>query len=69
MQLLAILFTTVCIAVCRSKAKKLNRNVISWTVFAFFLPLIAIIWIQFMKKEGLYKADVRLEKDENLLDD
>ena len=34
---------------CVSKAGKLNRNTLRWGLFAFFIPILAIIWIQFMK--------------------
>jgi hypothetical protein len=35
--------------VCSSKASSLNRNAGSWGVFGFIAPIIAMIWIQFMK--------------------
>jgi hypothetical protein len=35
--------------VCSSKASKLNRNAGTWGVFGFAMPIIAMIWIQFMK--------------------
>jgi hypothetical protein len=42
---------------CSKTAGELNRNKTGWGVFGFFLPIIAVIWIQFMKpiidwKEG-----------------
>jgi hypothetical protein len=35
--------------VCSSKASSLNRNAGGWGVFGFALPILAMIWIQFMK--------------------
>jgi hypothetical protein len=35
--------------VCSSKASSLNRNAGGWGVFGFVLPILAMIWIQFMK--------------------
>lgn len=32
---------------CVNRAKKLNRSETGWGLFGFFLPLIALIWIQF----------------------
>ncbi|WP_417334645.1 hypothetical protein [Halarcobacter sp.] len=37
------------IFVCASKAKELNRNQVGWGIFGFAMPIIAMIWIQFMK--------------------
>lgn len=34
---------------CVNKAGKLTRNKGGWGFFGFFLPIIALIWIQFMK--------------------
>ncbi len=34
---------------CVNKARKLNRNVWGWGIFGFLLPIVALIWIQFMK--------------------
>ena len=34
---------------CFNKAKDLNRSKSGWGVFGFFIPLLAIIWIQFIK--------------------
>jgi hypothetical protein len=37
------------IVVCSNKAKELNRNSVGWGFFGFFSPIVAMIWIQFMK--------------------
>ena len=47
---------------CANKAKSLNRSSWGWGLFGFFLPIIAIIWIQFMKPK------VDWEKDNTTLD-
>jgi hypothetical protein len=39
---------------CVDKAKQLNRNPIGWGFFAFFFPIIATIWIQFMSPKQLW---------------
>ena len=43
--ILRIIITIYCI----NRARKLNRNVWGWGIFGFFLPIVALIWIQFMK--------------------
>lgn len=43
--LISLIFRIAAVFICRSRAKKLNRNVLNWSLFGFFLPLIAIIWI------------------------
>lgn len=35
--------------VCSSKAKKLNRDTISWGIFGFVAPVIAMIWVNCIK--------------------
>jgi hypothetical protein len=35
--------------VCSSKARSLNRNSGAWGLFGFMMPIIAMIWVQFMK--------------------
>ena len=37
---------------CVSQAKQLGRSQVGWGVFGFLLPIVAIIWIQFMKPIG-----------------
>ncbi len=34
---------------CASKAGSLNRNQWGWGFFGFVMPIIAMIWISFMK--------------------
>lgn len=35
--------------VCSSKAKDLNRSVGGWGFFGFFMPIVAMIWINCLK--------------------
>ena len=35
--------------VCSNKAKELNRSTGGWGLFGFLIPILAMIWIQFMK--------------------
>ena len=39
---------------CVNKAGQLNRSKGGWGVFGFFLPIIALIWIQFMKPKMVW---------------
>lgn len=58
----------VCVWGCNKRAKDLNRNPIGWVIFAVLSPVLAIIWIQFMKPVGLKPGGSRL-KNEDVLDD
>ena len=40
---------------CVNKAGELNRSKGGWGVFGFFLPIIALIWIQFMKPKMVWE--------------
>ena len=42
---------------CIDKAKELNRSRIGWGIFAFFIPILALIWIQFMKPKMEWKYE------------
>ena len=35
--------------VCVNKAKELNRSTGGWGFFGFFMPIIAMIWVNCMK--------------------
>ena len=44
------LLLSVCGAfVCSDKAKKLNRDSTAWGLFGFFLPIVAMIWVNCVK--------------------
>lgn len=40
---------------CVNKAEELNRSKVGWGIFGFFLPIIAIIWIQFIKPKMIWE--------------
>ena len=35
--------------VCSNKAKELNRNTGGWGFFGFFMPIVAMIWVNCLK--------------------
>lgn len=43
------IFRIVVTILCVNKAAELNRSKTNWGCFGFIFPLLAIIWIQFMK--------------------
>lgn len=47
--LIGLIIRIIGVVVCVNKAKELNRSEVGWGFFGFFLPIIAMIWIQFMK--------------------
>ena len=48
-------------AVCSNKAKELNRNTFGWGIFGFLLPIIAMIWVQFMKPVVVWENETETE--------
>lgn len=56
-RVLSGVFRIIITIICVKKAKKLNRNAFGWGVFGLFLPLIAIIWIQFMKPKTRWEEE------------
>ena len=48
--------------VCSSKATELNRSSGGWGTFGFFMPIVAMIWIQFMKPVMVWDSNVDLNK-------
>ncbi len=56
------IFMIIVTMFCISKARDLNRSQLNWGVLGFVFPLLAIIWIQFMKNkiawpESKYRAN------------
>jgi hypothetical protein len=47
--ILGLVLRIVGAVVCSNKAKELNRSTGGWGFFGFMLPILAMIWIQFMK--------------------
>ena len=48
--------------VCSNKAKELNRSTGGWGFFGFTSPIVAMIWIQFMKPIMVWDSNVDLNK-------
>jgi hypothetical protein len=48
---------------CSGKAEKLNRSTGGWGFFGFLLPLLAIIWIQFMKPVMEWDKNINASND------
>ncbi len=52
-----ILITVYCV----NKAKQLNRSEFGWGIFGFFFPIIALIWIQFMKPRMQWEQNPEID--------
>jgi len=50
------------VIVCSDKAKELNRSTGGWGFFGFVSPILAMIWIQFMKPVMVWDSNVDLNK-------
>jgi len=48
--------------VCINKATKLNRSTGGWGFFGFVSPILAIIWIHFMKPVMKWDENVNINK-------
>lgn len=50
---------------CSNKAGQLNRSKGGWGFFGFMAPILAMIWIQFMKPIMVWQEniDINLDKD------
>jgi hypothetical protein len=46
--ILLILRIVICVVVVKQAQKK-NRSAVGWGIFAFFLPIVAWIWISCLK--------------------
>ena len=44
--------------VCSNKARELNRNTSGWGFFGFISPILAMIWIQFMKPVMVWEKNL-----------
>jgi hypothetical protein len=47
--IIQLILRIVGLVVCSNQAKSLNRSAGGWGFFGFASPIIAMIWIQFMK--------------------
>lgn len=53
LQLIFLIARIIITVYCVKKAGDLNRSKGGWGTFGFLLPLLAIIWIQFMKPKRI----------------
>ena len=44
-----LILSIVGAVVCSNRAKELNRSTGSWGFFGFFMPIIAMIWVNCLK--------------------
>jgi hypothetical protein len=51
--------------VCSNKAKELNRSTGGWGFFGFISPIIAMIWIHFMKPVMVWDSNVDINKNKD----
>lgn len=51
------------IVVCASKATKLNRSSFGWGFFGFVMPVLAMIWIQFMKPIMKWDENINIKNN------
>ena len=58
LMILGLVLRIVGAIVCSNKAKTLNRDPRGWGIFGFFSPILAIIWIQFMKPIMIWERNV-----------
>ena len=61
MQLILLIVRIGITVYCANKAGELNRSKTGWGFFAFFLPLIALISIQFAKPIMVWDRNVPLQ--------
>ena len=50
------------VVVCSNKAKELNRSTGGWGFFGFISPIIAMIWIQFIKPVMVWDRNLDLNE-------
>ena len=60
--ILGLILRIVGAVVCSNKAKELNRSTGGWGFFGFISPIVAMIWIQFMKPIMVWDSNVDLNK-------
>lgn len=60
--ILGLILRIVGAVVCSRKANELNRSTGGWGFFGFISPILAIIWIQFMKPIMVWDSNIDLNK-------
>jgi hypothetical protein len=63
--ILGLVLRIVGAVVCSNKAKELNRSTGGWGFFGFISPIIAMIWIQFMKPVMVWDSNVDINKNQD----
>lgn len=63
--ILGLVLRIVGAIVCSNKAKELNRSTGGWGFFGFISPIIAMIWIQFMKPVMIWDSNVEINKTQS----
>ena len=54
------------VIVCSNKAKELNRSAGGWGFFGFISPILAMIWIQFMKPVMVWDSNIDLNNSTDI---
>jgi hypothetical protein len=52
--LILLILRVIITIYCVNKAAKINRSKIWWGIFGFIFPIIAFIWIQFIKPKYIW---------------
>lgn len=65
LMIIQFILRIVGVIVCVNKAKELNRSTGGWGIFGFIFPIIAMIWIQFMKPIMKWDENVSFHNKEN----
>lgn len=60
--IVVLILRVVGVIVCVNKAKELNRSAGGWGFFGFVSPILAMIWIQFMKPVMKWDENVKIDK-------
>lgn len=60
--ILILILRIVGVLVCVNKAKELNRSTGGWGFFGFISPILAMIWIQFMKPVTTWDKNVDINE-------
>ena len=60
--IIQLVLRIVGVVVCVNKAKELNRSAGGWGFFGFVSPIIAMIWIQFMKPVIKWDGNVDVKR-------
>jgi len=58
-QILLFVFRIGITIYCVIRAGELNRSKVGWGVFGFLIPLVALIWIQFIKPKTIWEEQSR----------